>query len=148
MVGERQAKGIVGRRRPEEIQGLLCDSEGRPIAIEVFPGNTADPPTLTQIVAWVRRRFGINRIVFVGDRGVITTARIHEDLHGVELDGILRFDAQFETLWSSESRSARSHGTGPRVFISTQTADQSHRFELHICGIICQRRCCPPPEQV
>jgi hypothetical protein len=57
------------RDRPQIVYGLLCDSDGRPIAIEVFPGNTADPPTFTQIVARARKRFGINRIVFVGDRG-------------------------------------------------------------------------------
>jgi transposase len=70
--------------RPQIVYGLLCDSEGRPIAIEVFPGNTADPPTFTQIVATARKRFGINRIVFVGDRGMITSARINEDLRYVE----------------------------------------------------------------
>ncbi len=70
--------------RPQIVYGLLCDSEGRPIAIEVFPGNTADPPTFTQIVARARKRFGINRIVFVGDRGMITSARINEDLRGVD----------------------------------------------------------------
>jgi len=70
--------------RPQIVYGLLCDCEGRPIAIEVFPGNTADPPTFTQIVARARKRFGINRIVFVGDRGMITSARINEDLRGVE----------------------------------------------------------------
>ena len=72
------------RDRPQIVYGLLCDSDGRPIAIEVFPGNTADPPTFTQIVARARKRFGINRIVFVGDRGMITSARINEDLRGVE----------------------------------------------------------------
>jgi transposase len=70
--------------RPQIVYGLLCDSEGRPIAIEVFSGNTADPPTFTQIVARARQRFGIKRIVFVGDRGMITSARINEDLRGVE----------------------------------------------------------------
>jgi transposase len=70
--------------RPQIVYGLLCDSVGRPIAIEVFPGNTADPPTFTQIVARVRKRFGINRIVFVGDRGMITSARINEDLRGIK----------------------------------------------------------------
>ncbi len=70
--------------RPQIVYGLLCDSEGRPIAIEVFPGNTADPPTFTQIVTTARKRFGINRIVFVGDRGMITSARINEDLRDIE----------------------------------------------------------------
>ena len=72
------------RDRPQIVYGLLCDSEGRPLAIEVFSGNTADPPTFTQIVSRVRDRFGINRIVFVGDRGMITSARINEDLRGVK----------------------------------------------------------------
>ena len=70
--------------RPQIVYGLLCDCEGRPIAIEVFPGNTADPPTFTQIVTTVRKRFGINRIIFVGDRGMITSARINEDLRDVD----------------------------------------------------------------
>jgi transposase len=70
--------------RPQIVYGLLCDSEGRPIAIKVFPGNTADPTTFTQLVATIRKRFGINRIVFVGDRGMITSARINQDLRGVE----------------------------------------------------------------
>ena len=70
--------------RPQIVYGLLCDSEGRPIAIEVFPGNTSDPPTFTQIVSRTRQRFGINRIIFVGDRGMITSARINADLRGVD----------------------------------------------------------------
>jgi hypothetical protein len=71
------------RDRPQIVYGLLCDSEGRPIAIEVFPGNTADPPTFTHIVETARQRFGVNRIIFVGDRGMITSARINEDLRNV-----------------------------------------------------------------
>ena len=70
--------------RPQIVYGLLCDSDGRPIAIEVFPGNTGDPPTFTEMVKRARKRFGINRLVFVGDRGMITSARINEDLRGVE----------------------------------------------------------------
>jgi hypothetical protein len=72
------------RDRPQIVYGLLCDCEGRPVAVEVHPGNTADPPTFTQIVARVRKRFGINRVIFVGDRGMITSARINEDLREVE----------------------------------------------------------------
>lgn len=71
---------------PQIVYGLLCDPEGRPIAVEVFAGNTADPTTFTQIVARVRKRFGIDRVVFVGDRGMITTARINDNLR--EVDGL------------------------------------------------------------
>jgi hypothetical protein len=70
--------------RPQIVYGLLCDPEGRPIAVEVFSGNTADPVTFTQIVSRVRKRFGIDRVVFVGDRGMITSARINEDLRGID----------------------------------------------------------------
>lgn len=70
--------------RPQIVYGLLCDPEGRPIAVEVFPGNTADPKAFSQIVQRVRKRFGIERVVFVGDRGMITSARIREDLRDVD----------------------------------------------------------------
>jgi len=66
------------------VYGLLCDAEGRPIAIEVFEGNTGDPATLARQVDKIRDRFGLARVVLVGDRGMITEARIHEDLDGVE----------------------------------------------------------------
>jgi len=52
--------------------------------VVVFSGNTADPKAFTQIVERVRKRFGIERVVFVGDRGMITSARIREDLHDVD----------------------------------------------------------------
>ncbi len=66
------------------VYGLLCDAEGRPIAIEVFQGNTSDPATLAAQVDKIRNRFGLARVVLVGDRGMITEARIREDLDGVE----------------------------------------------------------------
>ena len=72
------------RDRPQIVYGLLCDREGRPIAVEVFPGNTADPTAFTNVVERVRKRFGMKRVVFVGDRGMITTARIDEDLRDVD----------------------------------------------------------------
>ena len=60
--------------------GLLCDARGCPVAVEVFPGNTGDPTTLTPQIEKVRSRFGIKNVVWVGDRGMITNARINEDL--------------------------------------------------------------------
>jgi len=55
--------------------GLCCSPEGRPVSIEVHPGNTADPSTLAPAVARVKDRFKIDRVVFVGDRGMITQAQ-------------------------------------------------------------------------
>jgi hypothetical protein len=56
--------------------GLLTDPEGRPVAVRVFPGNTGDPGAFTQIVKVVRDKFGLAKMVMVGDRGMITSARI------------------------------------------------------------------------
>ena len=64
--------------------GLLCNREGCPVAIEVFPGNTADPATVAPQVQKLRERFGLERVVLVGDRGMLTDARIREELEPVE----------------------------------------------------------------
>ena len=60
--------------------GLLSDPEGRPIAVEVFEGNTGDPSTVAAQIERLRNRFGLQRVVVVGDRGLLTAARIREDL--------------------------------------------------------------------
>src|SRR6516165_10342174 len=59
--------------------GLLCDEDGHPVSIEVFPGNTPDPHTLAAQVAKLKARFGVQEITFVGDRGMIKSQQI-EDL--------------------------------------------------------------------
>ena len=68
--------------------GLLCAADGCPVAVEVFAGNTGDPSTVASQVARVRTRFGIDHVALVGDRGMITTARIREDLKPADLDWI------------------------------------------------------------
>ncbi len=66
-----------GRKGRLQIEyGLLTDPDGRPVAVRVFPGNTGDPAAFTQIVAVVREKFGLAKMVMVGDRGMITSARI------------------------------------------------------------------------
>src|SRR5207249_9245339 len=74
--------------RPQIVYGLLCTREGLPVAVEVFDGNTADPSTLSAQVAKVKDRFAITRVVLVGDRGMITSARIRDDLKPAGLDWI------------------------------------------------------------
>ena len=64
--------------------GLLCDRRGCPVAVEVFDGNTADPKTVGAQIAKLRERFGLERVVLVGDRGMLTEARIREELRGQE----------------------------------------------------------------
>lgn len=62
--------------RPQVEFGLLTDSRGCPVAVEAFPGNTADPATLEAQIEKLRERFGLTDIVLVGDRGMLTSARI------------------------------------------------------------------------
>jgi len=78
--------GVKGRL--QIVYGLLCSPEGVPIAIEVFEGNTADPNTLSVQVKKLKERFGLSRVCLVGDRGMLTSARITEELHPVGLDWI------------------------------------------------------------
>jgi len=61
---------------PQIEYGMLTDPDGRPVAVRVFPGNTADPTAFTEIVPVIRDTFGLEKLVLVGDRGMITTARI------------------------------------------------------------------------
>ena len=70
------------------VYGLLCASDGCPVAIEVFDGNTGDPKTLAPQIEKLRQRFHLDRVVLVGDRGMITEARIAEDLKAAGLDWI------------------------------------------------------------
>lgn len=66
-----------GKKGCEQIEyGVLTDPAGRPVAVRVFPGNTADPVAFTEIVQVIHQQLGISRLVLVGDRGMITSARI------------------------------------------------------------------------
>ena len=76
------------RGKLQIVYGLLCAADGCPIAIEVFEGSTADPTTLTSQVSKLKERFGLDHVVLVGDRGMITQARITEDLTAAGLDWI------------------------------------------------------------
>lgn len=73
--------------------GLLTNAAGCPVAVEVFSGNTSDPKTVATQVDKLRQRFGLSDVVLIGDRGMITSARIREDLpasHGIQWISALR----------------------------------------------------------
>lgn len=74
--------GKKGKR--QVVFGLLTNKDGCPVSVEVFEGNTSDPKTLKGQVEKVRERFALERVTFVGDRGMITSARIREDLKGLK----------------------------------------------------------------
>ena len=78
--------GVKGRR--QIVYGLLCSTAGVPVAIEVFDGNTADPKTLGTQITKLKDRFGLARICLVGDRGMLTSARITDELRPAGLDWI------------------------------------------------------------
>jgi len=78
---------------PQIVFGLLTNAAGCPVAVEVFAGNTSDPKTVASQVNKLRQRFSLSNVVLVGDRGMITSARIREDLpasHGIQWISALR----------------------------------------------------------
>jgi transposase len=97
--GRRCPLGKLGHSRDDKsgkLQiafGLLTNASGCPVAVEVFAGNTADPKTVAAQVNKLRQRFSLSDVVFIGDRGMITSARIREDLsasHGIQWISALR----------------------------------------------------------
>ncbi len=95
-----------GKRGKKQITyGLLCAADGCPVAVEVFAGNAADPSTVASQAAKVRERFGIGRVALVGDRGMLTAARIREDVGPAGLDWI-------SALKSADIRKLAREGPG------------------------------------
>jgi hypothetical protein len=76
------------RGRLQIVYGLLTSKEGIPVAIEVFEGNTGDPRTVASQVGKIKDRFALARVVLVGDRGMLTAARLREDVGPAQLDWI------------------------------------------------------------
>lgn len=76
------------RDDPQIVFGLVCTAEGCPISVQVFKGNTADPATVVAQVAKLKARFGIERIAWVGDRGMLTSARIAQVLKPEAMDWV------------------------------------------------------------
>jgi transposase len=91
--------GKLGHSRDDKsgklqiVFGLLTNAQGCPVAVEVFAGNTSDPKTVAAQVDKLRQRFGLQDVVLVGDRGMLTSARIRQDLpaaHGIQWISALR----------------------------------------------------------
>ena len=76
------------RDDPQIVFGLVCTAQGCPIAVEVFKGNTADPATVAAQAAKLKERFGIERIAWVGERGMLTSARIEQVLKPQGMDWV------------------------------------------------------------
>ncbi|HXQ54200.1 MAG TPA: IS1634 family transposase [Actinomycetes bacterium] len=76
------------RGRLQIVYGVLTTTDGVPVAVEVFKGSTGDPSTLASQVTKLKQRFGLAHVAVVGDRGMLTKARIREDLKPAELDWV------------------------------------------------------------
>ena len=109
-----------GKRGKLQIEfGLLCDAEGRPVAVEVFGGNTADPKTVSAQIDKLRDRFGLSKVVLVGDRGMLTEARIREDVKPSGLD------------WISALRKPAIRSLVESGQIQTSLFDERDLLEIH-----------------
>lgn len=76
------------RHKLQIVFGLMCTAEGCPVAVEVFEGNVGDPSTLAGQISKVKQRFGLEHVVLIGDRGMITEARINETVKPAGLNFI------------------------------------------------------------
>ncbi len=120
---------------PQILFGLLCNGEGCPIAVEVFEGNVADPRTLSSQINKVRQRFGLERVILVGDRGMITEARIREELSPVE--GL---------YWISALRGSAIRELAQKGTIQLSLFDQHDLAEVTSPDYPCERLiCCRNP---
>src|SRR5271157_4107215 len=107
--------------KPQIVFGLLTNAEGCPVAVEVFEGNTADPKTVPAQLKKLRERFGLKQVILVGDRGMITSARIREDLQTVPgLDWITALRA------SQIQKLAADGALQPSLFDRTDLAEITH----------------------
>ncbi len=89
-----------GKSQLQALFGLLATPKGLPVAVEVFAGNTSDPETVGPALDRVQQRFGMKRITMVGDRGMITDARIEEELRPRGVDWITSLRAPtIRKLW-------------------------------------------------
>jgi hypothetical protein len=110
--------GVKGRL--QIVYGLLCTTAGNPITIEVFEGNTADPKTLAAQIDKVKKRFGLSRVCLVGDRGMLTHARIRDEVRPAQLDWISALRApQIKALVETDALQLSLFDTQDLVEISS-----------------------------
>jgi transposase len=115
------------RDRPIIVYGVVTDAEGRPLSVEVYPGNTADATTVTGQVHKLRERFGLSRVVLVGDRGMLTDkqiAQLHQDP---------------ELGWISALKSGAIRQLVEAGALQLSLFDQQNLVEIHTALYPCER---------
>jgi len=128
------------------VYGLLCAADGCPVAVEVFEGNTADPMTLAAQIDKLKQRFGLSRVVLVGDRGMITSARIRDELKPAGLDWITALRApQIRALLDTGAFQLSLFDDRDLAEI---TAPEFAGERLIVCkNPLLARICCRPPKR-
>lgn len=104
--------------RPIIVYGVLTDAEGRPLAVDVYPGNTGDPTTVPDQVTKLRQRFGLKRVILVGDRGMLTQTQIDA------------LQAHPELGWISALRSGAIRGLLQRGELQRSLFDELNLAEI------------------
>jgi hypothetical protein len=108
------------RGRLQIVYGVLTTSDGIPVAVEVFKGNTGDPSTLAAQITKLKQRFGLTRVAIAGDRGMLTKARIRDELRPAELDWITALRGPAITALISQG------AIQPTLFDQQDMAEISH----------------------
>jgi hypothetical protein len=108
------------RGRLQIVYGVLTSTRGVPVAVEVFRGNTGDPATLASQVKKLKQRFGLAHVAIVGDRGMLTKARIRDDIQPAELDWITALRGPAIAALMAEG------AIQPTLFDHTDMAEISH----------------------
>ena len=117
--------------RPQIVYGLLCSPQGCPVAVEAFPGNTADPDTLAARVQVLRERFGLQRVALVGDRGMIAQTRIDADLQPAGFDWITALRG--DTLRKLVKRNVIQPGLFDTPGLASMTCEEYPGERLLVC---------------
>jgi len=105
--------------RPIIVYGLMTDGEGRPVAVEAYPGDTGDPSTVPEQAEKLRERFGLERLVLVGDRGMLTQTQIE------------KLQAYPGLGWISALRSQSIRDLAKGGFVQMSLFDQKDLAEIH-----------------
>ena len=117
--------------RSQIVYGLLCSPQGCPVAVEAFPGNTADPDTLAARVQVLRERFGLQRVALVGDRGMIAQTRIDADLQPAGFDWITALRG--DTLRKLVKRNVIQPGLFDTPDLASVTCEEYPGERLLVC---------------
>lgn len=107
------------RGKPIVVYGVLTDAQGRPLAVEVYPGNTGDPTTVPDQVNTLKQRFGLDRVILVGDRGMLTQTQIDE---------LKRHPG---VGWISALRSEKVRKLFDQKYLQLSLFDQQNLAEIH-----------------